>query len=69
MDMVTIQFATKKNYDKVAWQLLETPFKFSVVYGEVHYGLPRCITVWGAKAIQNVIDALQDANISYKVVV
>jgi hypothetical protein len=69
MDICTFQFATKKNFDKVAWQLLETPYTFSVCYGEVHYGLPICITVWGAKAIQNVIDALQDANISYKVVV
>lgn len=69
MDICTFQFATKKNFDKVAWQLLDTPYTFSVCYGEVHYNLPRCITVWGGKAIQNVIDALQDANISYKVVV
>lgn len=69
MDICTFQFATDKSFKKVAWELLETAFHFSVVYGEVHYKLPRCITVWGAKAIQNVMDALQDAGISYKVVV
>ena len=68
MDMITIQFATKRNFDKVAWQLLETPFKYSVVYGEVHYGLPRCITIWGAKAIENVMEELKSSRISHKVV-
>lgn len=65
MDICTFQFKTKKSFDKVAWQLLETPFKFSVAYGEAHYGLPRCITVWGVKAIENVRDALNEARISY----
>lgn len=69
MDMITIQFATKKNFDRVAWQLLDTPYTFSVCYGEVHYGLPRCITVWGNKAIEELISALEETRISYKVVV
>lgn len=69
MDICTIQFATKKNFDRVAWQLLGTPYTFSVCYGEVHYGLPRCITVWGNKAIEELISALKETQISYKVVV
>lgn len=69
MDMITIQFATKKNFDKVAWQLLDTPYTFSVCYGEVHYGIPRCITVWGTKAIDALTSALAETRISYRVVV
>lgn len=68
MDICTFQFATNKSFNNVAWELLETPFKFSVVYGEVHYGLPRCITIWGAKAIENVMGELKSSRISYKVV-
>ena len=69
MDICTFQFATKKNFDKVAWQLLDSPYTFSVSYGEDHYGLPRCITVWGAKAIEALTSALEETRISYKVVV
>lgn len=69
MDICTFQFKTKKSFNKVAWQLLETPFKFSVTYGEAHYGMPRCITVWGAEAIDNVRDALNEARISYLMVI
>lgn len=69
MDICTFQFATKKNFDKVAWQLLDTAYTFSVCYGEVHYGLPRCITVWGRKAIEELTSALKETRISYKVVV
>jgi predicted fused transcriptional regulator/phosphomethylpyrimidine kinase len=65
MDICTFQFATKKSFDKVAWALLETPFTFSVVYGEAHYGKPRCITVWGRKAIDEVRNACKEAGISY----
>lgn len=68
MDICTFQFKTKKSFDKVAWQLLDTPFKYSTVYGEVCYGIPRCITVWGARAIEDVRYALDEAGISYSVV-
>lgn len=63
--MCTFQFHTDKSFQKVAWALLETPFKFSTVYGEVTLGLKRCITVWGDKAIENVRNACKEAGISY----
>lgn len=63
--MCTFKFSTDRSFNKVAWALLETPFTFSVEYGNVHYGLPRCITVWGDKAIDEVRNACKEAGISY----
>ena len=68
MDICTFQFATQKSFEKVAWELLDTHYMFSVEYGRVHYGLPRCITVWGPGAINNVMKELDASGISYKVV-
>ncbi len=65
MSMCTFQFKTRHSFKKVAWALLDTPFHFSTVYGEAHYNLPRCITVWGDTAIENVRNACKDAGISY----
>ena len=69
MMKTTLQFATKKSYDKVCWALLDTMYTFSVVFGEVHYGLPRCVTIWGEPAINNVKKACAEAGIKYKEIV
>ena len=61
----TFQFKTQKIYEKVAWELLGTHYHFSVYYGQLHYGKPRCITVWGKAAIENVREECRRARISY----
>jgi hypothetical protein len=43
-------------------------YTFSVCYGEVHYGLPRCVTLWGEPAINELKRACEEANIKYKIV-
>lgn len=63
--MCTFQFKTEKSFNRVAWALLETPFRFSTEYGRIHFGLHRCITVWGDRAIDNVRNACKEAGISY----
>lgn len=68
MKFATFQFSTDKSYKKVCYNLLETMYTFSVVFGEVHYGLPRCVTLWGEPAINELKRACEEVNIKYKIV-
>lgn len=65
MGKCTFQFKTYKSFQKVAWALLDTPFKFSVVNYQNGKELPRCITVWGDYAIEEVRNSCKEAGISY----
>ena len=62
----TFHFKTRRTYEKVAWAMLDTPYMFSVYYGQVHFGKPRCITIWGEAAINKVRSELVSARIAFE---
>jgi hypothetical protein len=65
MDRVTFKFRSVRTKQRIAWALLDTPFTFSVVFGDVHYNDPFCVTVWGKAAIENVRNECKKARINF----
>lgn len=61
----TFQFHTDKVFQEVARQLNDTPYMFSVCYGEIHYGLKRCITVYKKSVADMIKGACEEAGYSY----
>lgn len=66
MPICTFHFKSRKSYEKVAWELLDTHYSYSMYYGQAHFGKSRCITIWGQAAIDQVRSELLAARISFE---